>query len=181
MENNFNTNNLGVVQANPNRRFALFDDLVGGREQGRQDTEAERLGSLEIEHKFKLRRLHHRHVRGVRTFENLADVQTGLTIHPADAWPVTQQSTGDCELTHEIYGGQGVPLGEGDNLFAAIKKDRICRNEKRVGLGFEKFFERDVDLVCVAGLQRDGFKTQLPCAVLRVRLLSARGRIALDS
>src|SRR6185295_73731 len=64
-------------------------------------------------------------IRGVQAALG-TDVQTGLTIHPADAWPVTQQSTGNCELTHEIYGWQGVPLGEGDDLFAAIKKDRIC-------------------------------------------------------
>jgi hypothetical protein len=44
---------------------ALFDHLVGDGEQLRRNVEAERSGSLKIDHKFKFGRLNHRKIRGL--------------------------------------------------------------------------------------------------------------------
>src|SRR5262249_26347900 len=118
------------------------------------------------------------HFGWVCPFKNLSDVQTCLTIHPADAGPVTEKSAGNGELTHEIYCRQRMTLGEGDDLLAAVEENWIGSVEKAHGLGLEKLSERVVNLTRGAGLQRDGFETQLACTILGVRLLGSGGRIA---
>src|SRR5580704_14641845 len=55
-------------------RRSLFDHLVGSSEQVRWDGEAECLGSFEINDELKLRRLLHRQVAGMLTFEDAIDV-----------------------------------------------------------------------------------------------------------
>jgi hypothetical protein len=52
-------------------------------------------------------------------------------------------------------------LGERDDLFAAVQQDRVGRDEKGVRFRAEKFFERAVELVRVAGVDCDGFQTKL--------------------
>src|SRR5262245_25910300 len=49
----------GFIAATPSRAQLLFDHLVGGHEQAARDFYAERLGSLEVQHRLELgRRLH---------------------------------------------------------------------------------------------------------------------------
>ena len=124
---------------------------------------------LEVDDELELCRLHYRHIRGVGTLEDLADIFAGLAIHPTDAWPVAQKSASHRELAYEIHRRQCMAFGEGYDLFAAIQQDWISRDEKGVALREEKLFERGFDSARVAGIEYDGFNTQLPRAILHVR------------
>jgi hypothetical protein len=44
--------------------LGLFDHLIGAAEERERDREAKRLGGVEIDHQFELRRLHHWQVGG---------------------------------------------------------------------------------------------------------------------
>ena len=52
----------------------LFDDFVGGSEQRRRHVEAERLGSLEVDHQLELRRLLDRQLLRFGSLEDAVDV-----------------------------------------------------------------------------------------------------------
>ena len=51
-----------------------FDDLIGGDLQRERNSQAERLGGLQIDHQLESRRLLHRKVGGLFAFENPAGV-----------------------------------------------------------------------------------------------------------
>jgi hypothetical protein len=51
---------------------ASFDHLVGERKQVRWYSKAERFGGLEVDDELEFRRLHHRQVSRLLTFENSA-------------------------------------------------------------------------------------------------------------
>src|SRR3977135_308933 len=87
---------------------SLFDHLISKREGGRWHGKAERFRGLEVNNKLELCWLHNRHICGVRTLEDLADIFASLAIHPTDAWPVTQKSANHRELAHEIHRWQSI-------------------------------------------------------------------------
>ena len=63
---------------------ALFDHLVGAREQRRRHVEAERLGGLEVDHELELDRLHDRQVGRLFAF------QIRPLYNPASRYPSTK-------------------------------------------------------------------------------------------
>src|SRR5262245_10235308 len=82
----------------PPSRFTSLDHLVGAGEQHRRNFNAERFGSLEIDHQLELRGLDDRQVSWFGTFENAAHINANQPIRFGVTWPVTCQTTGDCEL-----------------------------------------------------------------------------------
>ena len=60
--------------------FHLFDHLVGAGEHGRGHVEAERLGGLEVEHRFVLGRGLHWQVGGLLALEDAIDVSSRLPV-----------------------------------------------------------------------------------------------------
>jgi hypothetical protein len=58
---------------------ALLDHLIGAGEQRRWHRQAQRLGSLQIDHQLVFRRLFHGQVGWLGTFENFVDVGRGTT------------------------------------------------------------------------------------------------------
>jgi hypothetical protein len=63
----------------------LFDHFVGGGEQRRRRVDAERLGGLEIDNQFVLRRRLYRKV-GLFALEDAIDVNSGLRALVVSAW-----------------------------------------------------------------------------------------------
>ena len=55
-------------------RFRSFNDLIRPQQQRRRDSEAERLGGLEVDHQLELRGLLDRKVGGLGAFQDLVDV-----------------------------------------------------------------------------------------------------------
>src|SRR5262249_4717259 len=59
------------------KKIALFDHLVGAGKYSRRHVEAQRLGSLEIEHHLVLGRRLHRQVASLLALEDAVDVAGG--------------------------------------------------------------------------------------------------------
>ena len=60
-------------------RIDLFERLMGGDQKRLRHRESKRLGSLEIDDKLELGRLHNRQLRGFLAFEDTSNVGAGLT------------------------------------------------------------------------------------------------------
>src|SRR5215471_6188075 len=69
----------------------LLDHLVGSKEKGLRDRQAQRLGSLEIDRKLERRRLLYREVTGLRTLQNPVHEECCTPVVGDGAWPVRQQ------------------------------------------------------------------------------------------
>jgi len=76
--------------------------------------------------------LQHRHICRMRAFENLSDVFSSLTVHPADARAIAQETAHIGELLYEIHSRDLVAVRERDNLLAPIEEDRIGRRDESV-------------------------------------------------
>ena len=64
----------------PQQIASLFDHLVGAGEQRRRHAMPSILAVLALMTSSNLRRLHDRHVGGLRTLEDAAGIDAGLTI-----------------------------------------------------------------------------------------------------
>jgi hypothetical protein len=69
----------------PQQITSLFDHLVGDRKYARPN-EAERLGSLEVDHELELGRLQDRQVAGLGTLENAVRINASL-VHGVPSRP----------------------------------------------------------------------------------------------
>jgi len=58
----------------PQQIGSLFDHLVGATEQNRRHFQPYRLGRLQIDHKFELRRLLDSQLARIRSLKNLVDI-----------------------------------------------------------------------------------------------------------
>ena len=62
------------------KKTRSVDHLVGATKYAEREGEPKRLGGLHIDHQLDFRRLLHRQVGRLLTFENPADVDTGQTV-----------------------------------------------------------------------------------------------------
>jgi len=67
----------GLRRGDPNFAPALFDDLVGAREQRCREREAERPRSVGVDHQLELRRLLHGQIGGTGAREDFVDAGGG--------------------------------------------------------------------------------------------------------
>src|SRR5215471_2449735 len=73
----------------------LLDHLVGSKEKGLRDRQAQRLGSLEIDRKLERRRLLYREVTGLRTLQN--------PVHEECCWPGKAGDEAGCYRIRDAY------------------------------------------------------------------------------
>jgi hypothetical protein len=64
-----------------------FDDLVGGGEQQGRDSQAERVGGLEIDDQLECRRLLDRQIGWLGAAEDLSGVNAGLATDASELVP----------------------------------------------------------------------------------------------
>ena len=72
---------------------ASFDHVVGQRQHGRRECNAQRLGSLQIEDQLKPCRLNDRQVLGLFAFEDASGITAGLLDRVGDACPIGGRRT----------------------------------------------------------------------------------------
>ena len=73
---------------------ALLDHLVGAREQRRRHVEAQRLGSLEVDHKLVFGRRLHRQVGRLLALEDAIDITGCAAVRVDRIGPIGNQPTG---------------------------------------------------------------------------------------
>jgi hypothetical protein len=78
-------------------------------EQGRRERDAERLGGLEVDHEFVLRRRLYRQVGRLLAFKNAIDVAGGETIRIDGVITVGDQPAGGGEVAFIVDRGQPIP------------------------------------------------------------------------
>src|SRR6516164_7221767 len=128
----------GHTAANAYRRFVpiadlsscsktrvLFDHLVGCNEQRLGHSETEHSGSLRIDDQFELAGLHHRKVRGLGAFENLACIDTDLTIGVSNVTSVAYQPAVFAIFPSGVERGQPVIRSLLNELDSTAVEDRI--------------------------------------------------------
>lgn len=74
-------------------KLALFDHLVGCREQGLRYGEPERVGSRQIDDEIKLGRLLDRKVARFRAAQDFVDIVGGTPEHARDVWSIGRQTS----------------------------------------------------------------------------------------
>src|ERR1700730_3834469 len=112
------------------RLTPLLDHLVREREQIVGNSDAKRLGSLQVDDEFELERLDYRQVTGFGTLENFRRVGSVLVIRISDTCTVAQQPSRDHVFAKLVDCRQTLSLREGDNSIAACIEIRIgCDQE----------------------------------------------------
>src|SRR4029453_3699799 len=96
-----------------------FNHLVGARGEAGRHLKTERLRGLEIDDQFEFARLYHRQLSSFFALEDAAGVGADPTIPPGQAGPVTHQAARDRKFPKLIDRGDGVMVGERDELLAA--------------------------------------------------------------
>src|SRR5262249_3385584 len=137
-----------LCQKRTNPWFALFDHLVGKREQVRRPRETERFHGLDIDHQFELGWLHHWQIRRLLPFEDAASVTAELMICLGKVSTVTHQTARRGELAEFVYRGNRILCGERYERFAVRVEERIGCNEKRTSRLSGKRGKSCAELVC---------------------------------
>ena len=78
---------------------SLFDHLVGAAEQRKRESNAQRLGSIEVDDQLDFHRLLNRQVSRFGAVENPAGIDGGLAICIGKTGAVAHQAAGRSELT----------------------------------------------------------------------------------
>ena len=79
--------------------------FVGAEQEGRRRVQAEPRCRLEVHDEIEVSRLHHRKFTGLRAFQDFADIEPRLLVHPSDAWAVAEKCPSHRELPHEADDG----------------------------------------------------------------------------
>src|SRR6266404_6836108 len=116
--------------ANSRRREPTsFNQLFRSGEQRRRNFEAQRLGSLEVDHQLEFGRLHDREVGGLLTFEDPTGVDAGLTICIGNAGTVAHQYSGSDMLSPRRYRRYCIAFRQRGELSRLAGKECVLAND----------------------------------------------------
>src|SRR5262249_48944120 len=104
--------------------FTSLDHLVRAREQRRRHFEAERPGSLQVDHELELGRLQDREVCWFFALKDAAGIDADLTIHVQNIDSVTHQLAHFDIFSDAIHGRNRVTRRQRDYLLASARKER---------------------------------------------------------
>jgi hypothetical protein len=112
------------------RKTSLFDHLVRACEQRIGRIEAERLGSLEVDHQFKFGRKLNRQFARLFTLENAIDIGRGASVKVRNVDPVGGQATARDMITIGIDVGQVMLRCKCNNQCSMNGSDRIRQHQQ---------------------------------------------------
>ena len=100
--------NLPKPDSMQRSKHSLFDHLVGAREHGCRDFQAECLRSLEVDHQLVPGRNLHRQVRRLLALEDAVDVAGRTAAMVKEIWPIGDQAARGDEKAGVVDRGQPV-------------------------------------------------------------------------
>src|SRR5262249_45748348 len=112
--------------------FTSFDHLVGDGQHPWWKAEAECLRGVQVDHELELSRSHDRQVRGLRTLEDAANIDTRQPICLGDARSVAHQTAGFGKLTLEIGRKHPMVCRQRNELYAAVVGQRAGADQQRI-------------------------------------------------
>src|SRR5215469_7214092 len=124
----------------------LFDHLVGGHFQRQRHGQPERLRRLQVDHELEGGRLHDRQVGRLGALENLASVETDLTIGSGNAGSVADQTAGQGEFAPCRHDGKRMAGCQREDLIASTGEKDIAVDEERLGPLASKGRERRLEI-----------------------------------
>src|SRR5262249_733747 len=171
-----------IEPINPNRtarctRRASLDPLVGGDLQCQRHLEAERLGSLEVDHQLELGRLNNRQVCRLLALENPAGVNSRLTKYVGDAGSIADEAAGRDKLAQRVNRGYRVVRRQRRKFIAPADKERIGKDHQRASSLLSQRREGCVDLLVNTRGQGNGSPAERMRRVLYISRLGPRVRI----
>src|SRR5215813_13691816 len=115
------------------RCAALLDHHVGALLEEPGQVEAECFGGLEVNRQVELSRLHDRQFRRFRPFENFSSIGASQPPRVRDAGTVAHQAALSDVLAGRINCRDMILGRQCDELFGALKEDRIRPNKEHPG------------------------------------------------
>src|SRR3974390_101954 len=135
----------------------LFDHLVGNGEQSGRESEAERLCSLKIDHKFELGWFQDRQVGRFLTFQNFARKNSHLTILLSNIDAIAHQPSGRRKFSNAVNSGNRIPRSQRHQFSAPSYIERLSDDHKCNWLLLAKVRKGNINTLLIGGLEDDEF------------------------
>src|SRR5215467_14173057 len=145
-----------------------FDHLIGNRQQGRRQVQAECFGGLQVDDELEFSRLHNRKVGWLFALEDSAGILTNLTVRPRDVGAITSQPTSLDKFAPRVSYGQRMTCRECDDFNAPVREERVRSDEERVGLLPDSRGKRRLQIARGAGLDENHLSPEPACSGLYV-------------
>src|SRR5262249_6621244 len=140
-------------------------------EERRRDFEAKRLGGVQIDHQFELRRLQHGQIHRLGALENACRVNAHLVVGVNSIYSIAYQAASDGVFAKLIHRRKTVVCGEREQLTTTSIEEWIARNGES---GYSLFSHRPkgcVDLAFGARMKHSNLQSECAGRLLRVAQL----------